>query len=213
MAAVAGVNRIQMKNCPRLRAAGFPLTVAFGLAVVLPALVAVAASAQTSTDAPRGRGRGGPGGPGGHGRGFGHPVVRILDTDQDRELSAAELASAPLNLRTLDANADGTVSADELHPVRPARPAGAPTPPADRPAPPADRPTPPADRPAPPADSDHPRPLDPIMLALDANADGALSAAEIANATTSLKALDLNGDGKLTADEYRPLPPAGTSPR
>lgn len=199
MAAVAGVNRIKMKNCPRLLAVGFPLTVAFGLAVVLPALVAVAASAQTSTDAPRGRGWGGPGGPGGHGRGFGHPVVRILDTDQDRELSAAELASAPSSLRTLDANADGTVSADELHPARPA--------------PPADRPTPPADRPAPPADSDHQRPLDPIMFALDANADGALSAAEITNATASLKALDLNGDGKLTADEYRPLPPAGTSPR
>ena len=46
------------------------------------------------------------------------------------------------------------------------------------------------------------------MLALDANNDGDLSAAEIANATTSLKALDLNADGKLTPDEYRPLPPA-----
>jgi hypothetical protein len=45
------------------------------------------------------------------------------------------------------------------------------------------------------------------MLALDANSDGSLSAAEITNATTSLLALDLNKDGKLTPDEFRPLPP------
>ena len=46
------------------------------------------------------------------------------------------------------------------------------------------------------------------MLALDANSDGALSAAEIAKAATSLAALDLNKDGQLTVDEFRPLPPA-----
>ena len=46
------------------------------------------------------------------------------------------------------------------------------------------------------------------MLALDANSDRALDAAEINNATNSLKALDANSDGKLTPDELRPLPPA-----
>ena len=46
------------------------------------------------------------------------------------------------------------------------------------------------------------------MLALDADTDGALSAAEIGNAVASLKALDANSDGKLTRDELRPLPPA-----
>jgi hypothetical protein len=60
-----------------------------------------------------------------------------------------------------------------------------------------------------PAGADHPRPVFPLMLALDADANGELSSPEIANATTSLGALDANADGKLTADEYRPLPPEG----
>jgi hypothetical protein len=47
----------------------------------------------------------------------------------------------------------------------------------------------------------------PLMLALDANSDGDLSAAEISNAPASLLALDANKDGKLTRDELRPLPP------
>jgi hypothetical protein len=45
------------------------------------------------------------------------------------------------------------------------------------------------------------------MLALDANADGILGAAELANATRSLSALDGNKDGALSRDELRPLPP------
>jgi hypothetical protein len=51
-------------------------------------------------------------------------------------------------------------------------------------------------------------PDDLVMLALDANKDGAISAAEIAGAVASLQALDANSDGKLTRDELRPLPPA-----
>ena len=47
-----------------------------------------------------------------------------------------------------------------------------------------------------------------MMVALDANKDGALSASEIAGAVASLRALDANSDGKLTRDELRPLPPA-----
>lgn len=180
-----------MKNLPRFIAVGFPLVLAFGLAGVLPALVAIAASAQPPTDLPPGRG---PGGPGGHHRGPGNPIARVLDADRDGEISAAELANATAAIKALDRNGDGTVSADELRPARPARPADAPTPPADRPAPPAGR--------------DHPRPVDPIMLALDANGDGELSSSEIANATASLKALDLNADGKLASDEFRPLPPS-----
>jgi hypothetical protein len=53
----------------------------------------------------------------------------------------------------------------------------------------------------------HPRPVDPIMLALDANNDGSLSETEVANSTACLTALDGNNDGKLTFDELRPLPP------
>ena len=44
----------------------------------------------------------------------------------------------------------------------------------------------------------------PAFLALDADHDGVISAAEIANAAAALKSLDKNGDGKLTQDEVRP---------
>jgi hypothetical protein len=163
----------------------FKLTLA-----VLPLALAGTALAQTAptTDLTPRRGPGGPGGHGGPG-GRGHPIVRVIDTDKNHELSAAEIANAAVVLRALDTDNNGTVSADEL---RPARPANAPA-----------RPAPPADAPA------RARPVDPVMLALDANSDGALGAAEITNAGTSLLALDANKDGKLTADEFRPLPPEG----
>lgn len=150
--------------------------------------------AQTApADGGTGPRRGGPGGPGGPGRL--PPVLRVLDADKDGEISAAEIAGSAASLATLDANSDGILTTDEL---RPARPGMRGTPPADAP-----------DRPArgPGGPGAHPRPILPVMLALDANADGALSAPEVANAPASLKALDANKDGKLTRDELRPLPP------
>jgi Ca2+-binding EF-hand superfamily protein len=48
------------------------------------------------------------------------------------------------------------------------------------------------------------RPPDPVMMALDTNHDGIISASEIKNAAASLKTLDKNSDGQLTEDEYRP---------
>jgi Ca2+-binding EF-hand superfamily protein len=148
-------------------------------------------TAQTTDDStPRGPRHGGPHGPGGpHGRG-GHPIARALDTDKNGEISAAEINAAPASLAALDKNADGSITADEFRPVRPA---GAPTPPAK----------------APKRGEGRTRPVDPFMLALDANTDGALSAAEVGNAVASLKVLDANSDGILTRDELRPLPPAG----
>jgi Ca2+-binding EF-hand superfamily protein len=143
---------------------------------------ATALVAQTP-DAPRGHGPGRPG------HRLGSPIVRALDADKDGVISAAEIANSATALKALDTDGDGKISASEL---RPARPADAPTPPADAPS---------ADKP------DRPIPDDPLMLALDANLDGELSAAEIANAPTSLKALDVNNDGQLTRDEFRPLPP------
>lgn len=161
-----------MKTLPRLL-----------IGVVLSAATVLSAQ----TDSPRG-GRRGPGGPGGPGRGGpAMGIVRVLDTDQNREISAAEIAAASASILTLDTNKDGVVSADELRPTPPNRPADAPTPPAGRP--------------------ERLRPANPVMLALDANSDGALSSAEIANAPASLAALDANKDGKLTPDELRPLPP------
>jgi hypothetical protein len=52
-------------------------------------------------------------------------------------------------------------------------------------------------------------PPSPLMMALDANHDGVIDAAEIANASAALKTLDKNGDGKLTQDELRPPRPQG----
>jgi len=52
-------------------------------------------------------------------------------------------------------------------------------------------------------------PPSPLMEALDANHDGVIDAAEIANASAALKSLDKNGDGKLTQDELRPPRPQG----
>lgn len=48
------------------------------------------------------------------------------------------------------------------------------------------------------------RPVPPIVAAIDANKDGEIDAAEIANAVAALKSLDKNGDGKLSGDEIRP---------
>lgn len=44
----------------------------------------------------------------------------------------------------------------------------------------------------------------PLMMALDANSDGVLDKAEIANASAALKKLDKNNDGQITLEEYRP---------
>ena len=44
----------------------------------------------------------------------------------------------------------------------------------------------------------------PLLAALDANADGTVSATEIVSAPRSLRALDADGDGRLTAAELRP---------
>jgi Ca2+-binding EF-hand superfamily protein len=44
----------------------------------------------------------------------------------------------------------------------------------------------------------------PVLVALDANRDGEISATEIDNAAKALKTLDKNKDGKLTADELQP---------
>jgi hypothetical protein len=54
----------------------------------------------------------------------------------------------------------------------------------------------------------------PLMQALDADQDGALSPAEIENAAKALAKLDKNGDGTLSNDELRPagLPSVGGRP-
>ncbi len=48
-----------------------------------------------------------------------------------------------------------------------------------------------------------------LLVILDADKDGVLSADEINGAPAMLKALDKNGDGQVTPDEIRPLAGAG----
>ncbi len=55
-------------------------------------------------------------------------------------------------------------------------------------------------------------PPPPLLVALDTERDGVLTAAEIANASAALSELDKNGDGKLTLKEIIPPPPAGVTP-
>ena len=52
-----------------------------------------------------------------------------------------------------------------------------------------------------------PRPVPPIMSALDANHDGVISADEMKNAEAALKTLDKDGDGQLSREEMRPAAP------
>lgn len=138
-------------------------------------------------------------------RQHGPPIVAVLDANRDGTLDATELDNAPAGLKLLDKNGDGQLTREELGPVPP--------PPAPRPrhvspdtaavgdgtaadalaAPPFDQ--------APP-----PLPVMPLIQALDADADGVIDAAELANASTALLALDQSKDGQLTPDEYCPVP-------
>jgi len=112
--------------------------------------IANASTALTSLDAnqdgqispeefhPPGRGRGGrpggpgpegPGGPGGPRRagGGGGPLAGVLDANQDGTLDATEIANAPAALASLDTDADGQLTPEELHPQHPeGRPEGGP---------------------------------------------------------------------------------------
>jgi hypothetical protein len=53
------------------------------------------------------------------------------------------------------------------------------------------------------------RPPPPVIAVLDANHDGVIDAAEIANASAALVTLDKDGDGQLTREELRPPCPEG----
>jgi hypothetical protein len=74
----------------------------------------------------------------------------------------------------------------------------------------AQEPKPSGDAPRPPRDGERgPRPMPPLVAALDTNKDGVIDADEIVKASDSLKTLDKNKDGKLTLEELRPERPPG----
>jgi hypothetical protein len=116
-----------------------------------------------------------------------HPTHRMpgvlcsaLDLNHDGILSAEELAQAPTVLRALDPTRDGNLSADELHRHDQklaqrgvVRPAA------------------------------HATAGWLLAFTLDANHDGVIEAAEIANAILSLGSLDTNGGGRITRREIR----------
>jgi Ca2+-binding EF-hand superfamily protein len=139
---------------------------------------------------------GGPGdgrGPGFRGR---SPVFAAIDADHDGSLSAAEIANAPAALQTLDKNADGQLTAEELRPAfgpRAGRPDG---PGARRDGGEEAR----GDNAASPADDD----LVSRLMAFDTNKDGALSRSELPARMQGLFArADANKDDLLTADELK----------
>src|SRR3954449_3089710 len=47
-----------------------------------------------------------------------HPLLSALDSNHDGVISSAELQSAPAVLATLDADKNGSVSADQMRPAR-----------------------------------------------------------------------------------------------
>ncbi len=125
------------------------------------------------------------------GRGGG-PLGGALDANHDGVIDASEIANASVALATLDKNNDGKLTVDEVRPPhRGPRPEGAPDDGQEPPKPPGD-------------EANAKRPHPPLVAALDANGDGVIDAAEIANAPAALKSLDKNGDGQLTHDELRP---------
>lgn len=107
------------------------------------------------------------------------PVLSTLDKDQNKEISADELAAAPTTLLTLDKNQDAKISEDEVSPQRGDGQGG-----------------------------QQRRRRGPGIMrmmkansALDADQSGTIEEAEIKNAAVALQKLDENRDGKLTDDE------------
>jgi hypothetical protein len=122
------------------------------------------------------------------------PLIAVFDTDRDRVISAEEIQAASEALAKLDKDGDGEITLEEIHPPRDGKPPGG-------------KPGKPG-RPDGPPPGDHPVP--PLIKALDTDADGTISTAELAGAPESLKSLDKDGDGELSPEEIRPQgPPPG----
>jgi hypothetical protein len=115
------------------------------------------------------------------------PLLGALDADRDGSLSASEIARAPVALLTLDADASGDLGTAEWRQatfgicgVRPERAGGV--------------------RPGPGGPGGCVG-SQPPAIALDRNADGALSKVEIDDAGMSLLALDTDNSGTLVVGE------------
>ena len=116
-----------------------------------------------------------------------------MDADGDGALAGAELSSQFQSLVSrADADGDGSATEAEILALMTSE---------------AERPGDPDRRGAagPPGTGDRPtQPALPLMAALDADGDGAVSGAELASAPRALRALDGDGDDRLTPDELGP---------
>ena len=121
-----------------------------------------------------------------------------MDGDGDGALAGAELGSQFQSLVSrADADGDGSATEAEILALMTAEAEG----PDDREGDAGRREA------APPGaggEGRPPRPAVPLIAALDADGDGAVSEAEIASAAQALRALDGDGDGRLTPSELRP---------
>ena len=109
--------------------------------------------------------------------------LMVFDKNGDGVLTSDEL---PARMQALfargDANHDGRLTPEEIRAMaeRQGMPAGAPS-----------------------GGNAGATRMDPLLNALDADHDGAISAVEIAGSGKALLVLDKNGDGEITADEMR----------
>ena len=162
----------------------------FALFVFGMAMTAMVSFAQDA-----GGGKGKAGGDGKDGKRPVSPIVTVLDENSDGTIDAKEMADAPQDLKKLDKNNDGKLTADEFRPTRLGgavegdkklegdKKAG--------------------------EGKDMKRPESPLVSALDTDKDGVIEDNEIAASVESLKKLDKNADGKLEGDEIRPARPEG----
>jgi Ca2+-binding EF-hand superfamily protein len=145
------------------------------------------------------------------------PIVAALDKDDDGIISAQEIADSPDSLKTLDKNGDGQLTPDEYFGPKPdgrkhsgggnsgtsgsSSPLSATTSGTSGMGHTMDPPN------SGKSGKKHHGPPLQLVEALDANADGVISADEITNAPAALKTLDKNNDGQLGPREYGPKPP------
>ena len=117
----------------------------------------------------------------------GPPAVKLLDANDDGELSASEIANASTVLAELDTDGNGRLSEEELKPKPPEGEGenGRRPPRGER-------------------EENEERPANPVMDTLDQNGDGSISKRELARASKSLLELDVDGNGALEKEEMAP---------
>ena len=119
------------------------------------------------------------------------PIEAALDANSDGTISAEEIANSGTTLLTLDANSDGQLTSDEYMPQCPGGKSFSAK-------------SKKAGKTKSASGTDTTRKLPPVLAALDADADGTISSEEITNAPTTLLTLDANSDGQISMDEIRP---------